>query len=70
MPICQTQASITLQLMAILHLIFYVPLVCLRVAALFVNGSAPETAFTLLGATFLSYSAQGDYFANCMVILT
>ena len=47
--------------MALLHLIFYVPLACVRVAALFATaiGVAPETALLLTGASFVCYVFAG-----------
>lgn len=64
------QASSTLLVMALIHLIFYVPLACARVAALFAMaiGAEPETALALTGASFVGYMfAAPVHLANFVV---
>ena len=52
------QASITLLLMAAMHLLFYVPLACVRVLALIASsiGVEPETALALTAASYVCYT--------------
>lgn len=52
-----SKANLTLLLMAMLHLAFYVPLACLRVVALLANamGASAETTLALAGGSYLCY---------------
>lgn len=51
------QANVTLLLLALLHLTFYVPLACIRVAALFATaaGAPAEVSLALTGGSFVCY---------------